>query len=134
MHLDVDMKPIGYWLKEVDRLIEAGFDDTLATEELTRRHWQVLNVLAERPRGTGELDQALLPFGGIQDAAGGLLERGWIVCRNDAFELTTAGELALERIGAHVQVLRARVAEGIGPDAYETTVRTLRRMAGNLSQ
>lgn len=134
MYLDVDMQPIGYWLKELDRLIEAGFDVALAAEGLTRRHWQVLKILAERPYGTGELDAALAPFGGVQDAAGGLLERGWIARRDDAFELTLAGEAALERIGSHVQAMRARVAEGIAPEEYETTVRTLRHMAGNLSR
>ena len=121
-------------LEHADRLIEAGFDEALAAEGLARRHWQVLNVLASQPRGLAELDAALAPFGGVQDAAGGLLERGWIAWRDDTFELTLAGQAAWERIGAHVQAMRARVAEGIAPEEYETTIRTLRHMAGNLTR
>jgi DNA-binding MarR family transcriptional regulator len=134
MHLDVDMKPIGYWLKELDRLIEAGFADVLAAEGLTRRHWQVLNVLAQRQRDEHELDEALAPFGGVQDTAETLVARGWIARQDEAFALTAAGDAALERVGASVHALRARVTDGIAPEEYATTVHTLRQMAGNLTR
>ena len=44
-----DGRPIGYWLKHLDRLIEATFDRTLADVGLGRRHWQTLNTLAGGP-------------------------------------------------------------------------------------
>jgi hypothetical protein len=37
--------PIGFRLKLVDRLIDDGFDAVLGDARLTRRHWQVLNLL-----------------------------------------------------------------------------------------
>jgi hypothetical protein len=35
-------RPIGWWLKHLDGLIEAAFDRALATERLSRRHWQTV--------------------------------------------------------------------------------------------
>lgn len=42
-----EKRPIGYWLKELDRLINERFDEDLAAGELSRRHWQMLHSLAE---------------------------------------------------------------------------------------
>jgi hypothetical protein len=44
-----DRRPIGYWLKHLDSMIEGTFERTLASEGLTRRHWQVLNTLHTQP-------------------------------------------------------------------------------------
>jgi hypothetical protein len=60
--VDQDRRPIGYWLKHVDRLIEGAFDRTLADERLTRRHWQVLNTLQASPASRAEIGKALEPF------------------------------------------------------------------------
>jgi hypothetical protein len=43
--VEENRRPIGYWLKHLDRLIEDTFERTLSMEGLTRRHWQVLNTL-----------------------------------------------------------------------------------------
>jgi hypothetical protein len=44
MYMSDDNKPIGWWLKEVDRLLEASFERILAADGLTRRQWQALNA------------------------------------------------------------------------------------------
>src|SRR5215813_2415405 len=67
MYMSKDIKsashrPIGYWLKHLDRLIEDTFSRALAEQGLTRRHWQVLNTLAREPAGPAELTKALDPF------------------------------------------------------------------------
>ena len=54
-------RPIGYWLKHLDRLIEDTFSRTLAGQGLTRRHWQVLNTLAQGPARPADLSKALQP-------------------------------------------------------------------------
>lgn len=50
MYMSDDNKPIGWWLKEVDRLLEASFDQLLAADNLTRRQWQALNAAATHRR------------------------------------------------------------------------------------
>jgi hypothetical protein len=44
-----DRRPIGYWLKHLDGLIEAAVERALAGQGVTRRHGQALNTLQERP-------------------------------------------------------------------------------------
>jgi hypothetical protein len=47
--VNAPLRPIGYWLKRLDRAIEDGFDRDLASWSLTRRHWQILNTLSGGP-------------------------------------------------------------------------------------
>ncbi|GGM27367.1 hypothetical protein ACFFX1_12090 [Dactylosporangium sucinum] len=109
-------KPIGYWLKELDRRIEEAFE--VAAEGVTRREWQVLNGLGpEGPFATG-------------DAVAGLAARGWATPDGT---LTGAGEAARDRIRSTVDGIRARSMRGIPEADYATTVRTLETMAANLS-
>ena len=42
-------RPIGYRVKELDRLLEEFFCRALGPEGCTRRHWQLLNVLEVGP-------------------------------------------------------------------------------------
>ena len=63
-----ERKPIGYWLKELDRLIEGTLDRTLADEGVTRRDWQVLNALETAPAPRDAVVDALRPFWGERAA------------------------------------------------------------------
>ena len=54
-------RPIGFWLKLVDRLIDEQFDRTLGAHDVSRRQWQLLNILAARPAAPAELDAAIQP-------------------------------------------------------------------------
>ena len=38
-------RPIGYWLKKLDRLIDQQFETQLSTARLSRRQWLLLNLL-----------------------------------------------------------------------------------------
>ena len=58
MYMSDDNKPIGWWLKELDRLLEASFEQVLAADGLTRRQWQALNAAA----GPESVASALAPF------------------------------------------------------------------------
>jgi hypothetical protein len=40
-------RPIGYWLKEADRLITERVNAVQAANGVTRTQWQVLNMLHE---------------------------------------------------------------------------------------
>ena len=48
--MDAEDRPLGYWLKQVDRLLDDAFDRVLRDEGVTRRHWHVLNVLRRGAR------------------------------------------------------------------------------------
>ncbi|TCC12501.1 MarR family transcriptional regulator [Kribbella soli] len=124
-----DNKPIGWWLKEVDRLLEESFEQVLADDGLTRRQWQALNAAA----GRETVAEALSPFlSGVEElvaVTNPLVERGWLTGET----LTADGERALEALSAKVQAQRRRVAAGISDSEYLATVGVLRRMAANLA-
>jgi hypothetical protein len=48
-------KPIGYWLKTLDRLIDEYFDRAPADQGVQRRHWQILNILQASPAPDAEI-------------------------------------------------------------------------------
>jgi DNA-binding MarR family transcriptional regulator len=131
-------RPIGFWLKLVDRLIDDSFDATLGQAGLTRRHWQVLNLLQEAPATVQQTDAQLAPFlGGDQPTTRPVLDdlhaRGWVAWADDQqASLTEAGRTAHADLRRRVAQDRARLAAGITPEEYATTVEVLRRMAVNL--
>jgi DNA-binding MarR family transcriptional regulator len=133
-----DRRPIGYWLKHLDRLIEDAFERTLAAEGLTRRHWQVLNVLRRGPAPPAEVAGALDPFLGDDPSAGetvtgGLAARGWVRLLGDGrLELTGQGREGHAALGRRVEALRRRAARGVSEQEYASLIATLRRMAANL--
>jgi DNA-binding MarR family transcriptional regulator len=127
-------RPIGYWLKEVDRLIEESFGRLLAEDGLTRRHWQVLNTVSTGPTATADLDRALAPFEPtvapvLDDLAG----RGWVEDTAGVVELTEAGRAAHASVRDRVLANRQALTRGISDAEYATVVRLLERMAGNLA-
>jgi DNA-binding MarR family transcriptional regulator len=133
-----DRKPIGYWLKELDRLIETTLDRALAEEGVTRRDWQVLNALQPDPTPRADVVESLRPFWGV-DAADpdavldGLIARGWALRDpSDRYTITPEGDAARAALLEKVKALRAAIADGITPEQYNTTIDTLGRMAQNL--
>ena len=133
-----DRKPIGYWLKELDRLIETTLDRALAEEGVTRRDWQVLNALQPDPTPRAEVIEQLRPFWGVDavdpDAVlDGLITRGWALRDpGDRYALSPEGDAARAALLEKVKGLRAAIADGITPEQYNTTIDTLGRMAQNL--
>lgn len=116
-------RPIGYWLRELDRRLEHAFADALASAGATRRDWQVLNGLgADAPFwSAGERTHA--------EVVAGLAARGWTLADGT---VTAAGEAARARIAAEVERIREASMRGLDEDDYRRAVRTLAIMAGNL--
>lgn len=129
MHMSDDNKPIGWWLKEVDRLLEESFERVLAADGLNRRQWQILNaVQREVP-----VALALKPFlsgdpAELASLTAPLTARGWL----EGDRLTPAGVAALAELTEKVQAQRRQVTNGIVDAEYLQTVDVLRRMAVNL--
>jgi len=129
MYMSDDNKPIGWWLKELDRLLESSFEEVLAADGLTRRQWQALNAAA----GPESIAVALAPFvsgdpGELSAAVDTLTARGWLVDE----QLTAAGRAGLEELASKVQAQRERVTAGITGAEYIATIAVLRKMADNL--
>ena len=130
-------RPIGYWLKKVDGLIDGHFERQLGDAGLTRRQWQVLNLLEDGPRSIPELEAELEPFlrdspGELSDAVAGLVSRGWADSQDNVIGLAETGQAQFGLLKAKVAELRQASTVGISPEEYQTTIDVLARMAANL--
>jgi DNA-binding MarR family transcriptional regulator len=130
-------KPIGWWLKHVDRLIESALDRTLAGEGIGRRHWQTLNAIAGGADTLAALNSSLAPFRGtgpeLRMVLDQLRAKGWVQEVAGHLTLTPAGAAARGRLVVAVRDSRARITEGVSDEEYRVTLAVLRRMARNLS-
>lgn len=133
-----EARPIGFWLKLVDQLLDKTFADSLEEHGITRRQWQLLGVLARGPASMLELASALGPFldtasgESVTDHVGELVESEWVSVDGDTYTLTERGTTAHARLTEIVDRMRALSVEGVTEGDYEATVATLERMATNL--
>lgn len=131
-------RPIGFWLKLADRLIDEQFEKALTDFTVSRKQWEILNVLSPGPSTLVKLNLALEPFldAGTRESAADhiaeLIDRGWVDVAFEYYELT--GEGASRHAELHRRVARNRAValDGIIDDDFETTVRVLERVAKNL--
>lgn len=141
-----DSRPIGFWLKLVDRLIDEQFASTLEEHGVTRRQWQLLNVLSNGEATVAQLDAAVAPFlsAGIGDSGepgepetsaehlSELIESAWVDATSSGYELTERGTVAFDKLETVVSELRGRLSDGLTAEQYDMTVASLERMARNL--
>jgi hypothetical protein len=133
MAIPTDRRPIGFWLKLVDRLIDERLEAALG--DLSRRHWQVLNVVQRGRVSQAEIDACVTPFlregETTAQEVSDLQNRGWFTS-GDSVELTELGTTEFQRLLAVVSTDREKLMVDINPDEYASTVSTLERMARNL--
>lgn len=133
-----DQRPIGFWLKLVDRLIDEQFAATLEEHGVTRRQWQLLNALSVNPATATQLDAALEPFldtaagESSADHLGELIESEWVVLNDDRYDLTERGMTAFSRLSEVVNDNRAAVTKDVSEEEYSATIDVLERLARNL--
>lgn len=134
MTAPTDRRPIGFWLKLLDRLIDERLEASLG--DLSRRHWQVLNVVQQRPATQSEIDARVRPFLDQEQTTvrevSDLQQRGWLTVGSDSVALTELGTREFERLLDAVSADRAALMTGITPDEYAALVATLETMARNL--
>lgn len=130
--------PIGYWLKLVDQFIDKQFAATLEEHGVTRRQWQLLNVLSQGDSTMEQLDAAVAPFLNPDaeetsaEHLAELVESAWVRSADGHYSLTDQGNAAFIRLAEVVTRNRDTVAEGITTTDYETSVAVLEQMARNL--
>lgn len=132
-------RPIGFWLKLVDRLIDERFAAIIEEHGVTRRQWQLLNVLQAGATTVDQLDQAIAPFiepGGEEAAVAEhlaeLVDSEWITIDGPVYALTERGLAAFLRLQVVVDSLRDQTSDGLTEEQYQTTLTALERMAVNL--
>jgi DNA-binding MarR family transcriptional regulator len=134
MTIPTDRRPIGFWLKLVDRLVDTRLEASLGG--LSRRHWQVLNVVRQGPASQAEIDARVRPFIGNEGTTArevaDLQRRGWLTGGTATLELTELGTNEFARLLELVSADRTALMIGIAPEEYASIVSVLERMARNL--
>lgn len=133
-------KPIGYWLKHLDNLLEQQFQAALEDLALGRRHWQVLNVLYGGACFFTELERELSPFWdeegpdleAVLHGEDGLIPRGWIRRSELMVGLSHEGYEAYQKVAWRVEETREIVMTGLSAEQYAETIRVLSTMASNI--
>ncbi|GAA2033072.1 hypothetical protein GCM10009819_16430 [Agromyces tropicus] len=121
-------RPLGFWLKTVDRLIAAEVEAALADLDVTRRDWRRLNLVAGEVRDEHLLTRLDARPHKLDD----LVERGWVAGGPGDWSLTDAGREALDRLTDRVGRIRARVAGTVTEEDFATTVASLEAIAREL--
>jgi hypothetical protein len=133
-----DQRPIGFWLKLVDRMIDERFASTLEEHGVTRRQWQLLTVLSKGSANVDQLDAAVAPFLSTLETEsstehlGELIESGWVRLDEGQYTITERGSTAYTRLAEVVTANREIASEGISEADYATTLATLEQFARNL--
>ncbi|RDI49264.1 MarR family winged helix-turn-helix transcriptional regulator [Nocardia mexicana] len=131
-------KPLGYFLRHIDTLLEQNFADLLSGHGLVRRSWQVLNTIARGPTDLAGLDRAHAHF---RDAAEStvaphvqaFIERDWVsVAADGLYVLTQEGQAEYRRLSELIDAERAATLDGLTPDDYRALLGKLQRISDNL--
>jgi DNA-binding HxlR family transcriptional regulator len=131
-------RPIDFWLKLVDKLINEHFSRTLEEHGITRRQWEVMNLVSTRPASQDELEEVLAPFPAelgastLTEDLAELVESGWLVVHEQDYELTDRGRTSYERLEPVLRSSNEEIARGISDEDYTTMMGVLEQMAGNL--
>ncbi len=158
-HIPTDRRPLGFWLRAIDRPLRESMRGAFATFGVTRREWRTLTTLHAGPASAAEVEAALPARRGhrpagpargirpdrphrehrehrehrtVEQLHDGFVTRGWAALDRGSYALTAEGERIHDALLANVQKVRMDVTAGI-PDAdYATTMATLERIAKNV--
>jgi DNA-binding MarR family transcriptional regulator len=127
-------RPIGWWVRRLDVLLEESLDAAVAAQGLTRRHWQVLHSLADSAVPETSLGSTLADFpGDVGAVVRDLVDRGWVASPDHGeIALTPTGRSVHARAATAVGALRRQVVAGIGDEEYGVVIDVLSRMVENL--
>jgi DNA-binding MarR family transcriptional regulator len=131
-------RPVDFWLRLLDGLINEHFGKILDEHGVTRRQWEVMNLLSTGSASHDELAEALAPFHhGLQartltDELAELEDSGWLLRREQVYELTERGRTSYQRLEPVLRATDEEIARGISTEDYATMLDVLERMAINL--
>ncbi|HEX6954111.1 MAG TPA: hypothetical protein VF156_04450 [Agromyces sp.] len=121
-------RPLGFWLKTVDRLVSREFAAAFDDLDVTRREWRLLNLIA----GDVPDERLTAKLAARPHLVASLVDRGWVAEHDGAWRVTDDGRAALSSLGEHVNRIRSRVADAVPAEDYATTLATLEAIAREL--
>ena len=131
-------RPVDFWLRLLDRLINEHFGKALDEHGITRQQWEVMNLLSREPASQDELAEALARFHRdvqpttLTEELSELEDSGWLMRREQEYELTELGQTSYRRLEPVLRATDEEIGRGISREDYAATLEVLERMAINL--
>jgi nitroreductase len=131
-------RPLDFWLKLVDTLINLHFQTMLEEHGIVRRQWEMMRMLSRGPARQDELDAEIAPFlpagepGSFTAELSELSDSGWLTQLNGAYELTERGRVVHQRLDDVFAQKNSDLADGVPPGDYALVVNVLEQIAANL--
>ncbi|HEU5484826.1 MAG TPA: GyrI-like domain-containing protein [Microlunatus sp.] len=132
-------RPLDFWLRLVDDLLNERVDSALEEHGVTRRQWAMINLLTSGTASRADLDAALAPFlpppdrtSSTQEELSELVDSGWISQENGSYALTDRGRLVHGRLEAAWARRNDELMRGISAADVSHLIGLLERLARNL--
>ena len=128
-------RPLDFWLKLVDTMINLHYRNMLEEHGIVRRQWEMMRLLSRAPASQEDLDAALAPFlpedepGSSAAALSELTDSGWLTQINGGYELTERGRAVHQRLDEVFSQKNEDLADGVSPGDYALAVSVLERVA-----
>jgi hypothetical protein len=131
------LRPIDFWLKLVDTLINERFSALLEEHGVSRHQWELMRLLSTGNATQQQLDEDLAPFLAASstptvDQLAELADSGWVDQHGDDYALSERGATAFERLSAAVNRANEAITQDVEAADFDTALRVLERMAVNL--
>ena len=129
--------PIGYWIKQVDKLLTDGIDSVQAQFGLARSDWQIIHFLSEQPSvETEKLLETMKPFMDskvVEDILTQLCSKGLVnIINNHSLALTAKGKKQHADCLERQKEFRQTVMKDISEEDYLKTIQTLQKIVDNI--
>ncbi len=130
-----DKLPIGYYLKNADRLLTEGINHIHQEMGITRTDWQILNSIHENDKidldKIAELLKAFADKETIENSLTALAKRQ-LISDNQLLSLTEEGKKLFETCLQKQKAFRQKSMEGLTQEQYEQTISFLEKLIDNL--
>jgi len=130
-------RPLPYWMRTIDRLIDEQVVDAVEATGLDRRAWTVICRLEHGAVRAEEVEDLLAPYGGSKETTAEVLRRlvddGLTERAGPDYRLTDAGERrAAELQAGPVRAVVDRATADLGEDELARMLAGLERVARSL--
>ncbi|MBN1984895.1 MAG: winged helix-turn-helix transcriptional regulator [Prolixibacteraceae bacterium] len=131
--------PVGYWIKQADRLLTGKIDEIQSAFGLTRTGWQLLNSINENsPAKRNALINLMLPFSDKDNTIQVLAEfnRNQItaISNREEITLTEKGKQLFTACFEKQKQFRQKAMQNISEQEYQTTLATLQKIITNIEE
>jgi DNA-binding MarR family transcriptional regulator len=127
-------RPLGYWVKALDRLIDEQFEQAAEATGLTPGEWRVLNRLSVGAEQTETVEESLAPLTDsgrpVADTLSALVTEGLVEKQAQEHRLTNDGYVRADQVeAAAMEQVRAQLGAELEQQEYDDLLATLERLA-----